>query len=99
MAKIECGVTVKYLRERERMCAFHGSDKCAEDCPMSSQNNGKKCGCRPFECEYPEAAVEIVQKWSDAHTVKTRLDDSLEKYPNMRLDGKGIPCFSPAILG
>ena len=99
MAKIDCSVTVKYLRERERMCAFHGSDKCAEDCPMSSQNNGKKCGCRPFECEYPEAAVEIVQKWSDAHPQKTRLDDLLEKYPDVVVESNGCPVFYPAALG
>lgn len=99
MPRIDCSVTVKYLRERERMCAFHGSDKCAEDCPMSSQNNGKKCGCRPFECEYPEAAVEIVQAWSDEHPVKTRLDDLLEKHPHAKISDLNTPYFYPCLLG
>lgn len=71
MAKIDCSVTVNFLREHERMCEFHEGEKCIKDCPMGSQNNGKKCGCEMFECEYPEIAVEIVQKWSDEHPVKT----------------------------
>ena len=99
MAKIDCSVTVNYLREHERMCKFYDADECVNDCPMSVRNNGKKCGCEKIKCEHPETAVEIVQKWSDEHPVKTRLDDLKEKLPNVSLDGEGIPCFSPSMLG
>lgn len=98
MAKINCSVTVNYLREHERMCKFYDADECVNDCPMSARNNGKKCGCEKIKCEHPETAVEIVQKWSDEHPQKTRLDDLLEKYPNARIDNSP-PHFFPYALG
>ena len=49
--------------------------------------------------ERAKQVIAALQKWSDEHPVKTRLDDLLEKCPNVRLDGEGFPCFSPAMLG
>ena len=49
---------------------------------------------------YPEKAIEIVQKWSDEHPVKTLLDDLKEKYPNYHACNKnGAPTFCPYRLG
>ena len=39
-----------------------------------------------------------VQKWSDEHPVKTRLDDLFEKYPNFHTDN-GRPNFYPRVFG
>ena len=55
--------------------------------------------CDTFISKCPETAVEIVQKWSDEHPVKTRLDDLKEKHPNVPLDGDGLPNFTPSMLG
>lgn len=97
MAKIDCSVTMNYLREFNRMCNSH-EYRC-RDCSMDRHNNGELRYCGSFIKEFPERAVEIVQKWSDEHPVKTRLDDLLERCPNVPLDGEGFPHFSPSMLG
>ena len=81
MAKIDCSVTVIFLREWRRMCEFYDGDECFESCPMNGIANNKYLSCTDVAQKNPERAVKIVQKWSDEHSVKTRLDDLLEKYP------------------
>ena len=95
MAKIDCSVTVNFLKEIDRLCCTNRYD--CDVCPLFECKNGEKHIC---ECIYdtPEI-VEIVQKWSDEHPVKTRLDDLLEKYPNVPLNGAGTPRFDPWMLG
>lgn len=96
MAKIDCSVTVNFLKECQRMCNSHGQD--CDGCPMSIMNNGYDRLCTWVIEQHPDRAIEIVQKWSDEHPVKTRLDDLLKKYPNADIvDGK--PLFYPARLG
>lgn len=96
MAKIDCSVTVNYLRELKRMCDIYFCDNC----PLSSENNGKDCYCGDFSKTNPETAIEIVQKWSDENPVKTRLDDLLEKYPKYKFYGSDqCPSAHPAIFG
>lgn len=77
--KIDCSNTVNFFKERTRM-----TNECkinCENCPMSFRNNGVDIGCNSFVKNYTEQAVEIVQKWSDEHPQKTRLEDLKEKYP------------------
>ena len=94
MAKIDCSVTVNFLKEWRRYC---GGRRCGY-CDLSEHN---ECGFPACQVkDFPEKAVEVVQKWSDEHPVKTRLDDVKEKYPNVSLDaGNGCPHIRPAILG
>lgn len=94
MAKIDCSVTVNYLRELKRMCDIY----FCGNCPLSGENNGKDCHCGDFSKTNPETAIKIVQTWSDEHPVKTRLDDLLEKYPNADIVD-GTPLFYPAQFG
>lgn len=97
MAKVDCNVTRNFLAEMGRMCGYYG-DICVSECPLSSENNGIDAFCDMFVRTCPKVAVEIVQKWSDEHPVKTRLEDLLEKYPNADIvDGR--PLFYPARLG
>lgn len=70
MAKIDCSVTVNFLREWKRYCSFLPCSECL-------LNWNKACQVK----DDPDRAVEIVQAWSDEHPVKTRLDDLLENYP------------------
>ena len=48
---------------------------------MGSSRNGKGYNCKLLLFKHPETAIDIVQRWSDEHPQKTRLDDLLEKYP------------------
>lgn len=79
------------------MCDSYGQD--CDGCPMSIMNNGYDRLCTGVIEQHPDRAIEIVQEWSDEHPVKTRLDDLKERFPNVSLDGEGIPCFSPSMLG
>ena len=96
MAKIDCSVTVNFLREIERMC---NNRSCGSSCPVFRLAYEDSASCGYYLSKHPEFAVEIVQKWSDEHPVKTRLDDLKERFPNVSLDDEGIPCFSPSVLG
>lgn len=95
MAKIDCSVTMNFLRERERMC---NSPSCAGGCPVSRLAREDSTSCGYYLRKHPEFAVEIVQAWSDEHPAKTRLDDLMEKYPNTILTD-GTPFFYPYTLG
>lgn len=77
---------VKYLKEMNRMC--NGSDCC--ECPLFTNNNGKNVNCKILEKEYAEEAVEIVEKWSADHPVKTRQSEFLKMFPNAKFDGRII---------
>lgn len=99
MAKIDCSVTVNYFRERCRMCDFYFGKECINECPLSTKNNGTDLLCTMIANKHPETAVKVVQKWSDEHPAKTRLDDIKERCPNVPLDGEGFPCFKPVMLG
>lgn len=46
-----------------------------------------------------EEAVPIVEKWSQDHPRKTRLQDFLEKYPNAPMGKDGAPNLLPWSLG
>lgn len=78
--KIDCSKTVNYFKEKVRMTNMCGI--LCRDCPISSDNNKMSIDCNKFQRKYPEQAVEIVQKWSDEHPQKTRLELFYENYPN-----------------
>lgn len=96
MAGIDCNVTINFLRERRRMCDSYGQE--CKDCVLRRVNRFPTYTCSDYMYTHPDTVVEIVQKWSDEHPAKTRLDDLLEKYPNADIvDGK--PLFYPVRLG
>ena len=77
---------VEYLKAKSRMC-----NVLVCNCLMSKRNNGKELLCGSFEKDYPEQAVEIVEKWANEHPIKTYLSVLLEKFPMVPLDEKGLP--------
>lgn len=97
---IDCSKTENYFAEKLRMTkrrkiygnAYMCKIDCA-NCPLNSLNNGTNdmTSCSDFEALYPEKAIEIVQKWSDAHPQKTFLTEFLKNYPNAKLDEDGTP--------
>ena len=95
MAKIDCSVTVNFLKELVRMC-----DICpCKDCPINELVRKDNASCGYYLSKHPEYAVETVQKWSDEHPQKTRLEDLLEKYPNIETYSGSGPNFAPYRLG
>lgn len=102
---IDCSKTENYFIEKLRMTKRTREEGCkikCSECPLSSQNNGTSdefMSCITFEMLYPEKAIEIVQKWSDAHPQKTFLTEYLKHYPNAPLGDNGTPIFCPSCLG
>lgn len=77
---------VDYLKEKARMT--NNCDTC-RNCPLDNVEN--MMTCMKFESDYPEKAVEIVEKWAKENPVKTYLSVLLEKLPNVKIDKGGFP--------
>lgn len=91
---IDCTKTEQYFAEKQRMVKLQTGEVCeisCEECPLSSMNNGEGIVCSDFETCYPEKAIEIVQRWSNAHPQKTYLTELLDKYPNVLLNDDARP--------
>ena len=97
---IDCNITKNYFNEKQRMTKkrklYAGIYKCeldCSDCPLSSLNNDAtdRMTCGEFETLCPEQAIEVVQRWSDAHPQRTYLSEFLKNYPNAPLDDDGSP--------
>lgn len=93
---IDCSKTENYFAEKLRMTKRTRKGVCKIDCsvcPLCSENNGTSglVSCTTLEMLHTEKAIEIVQRWSDAHPQKTFLTEFLEKYPNAPLGDDGTP--------
>lgn len=93
---IDCTKTENYFAEKQRMAKRAKSGICkikCSDCSLCSKNNGisEYISCISFEMYHPEKAIEIVQRWSDAHPQRTYLSQFLEHYPNVQLYDTGLP--------
>ena len=99
---IDCTKTTNYFSEKKRM-GRQASGVCklrCTDCPMGMRNNGIGVTCSDFESSYPEQAIEVVQRWSNAYPQKTFLTEFLKHYPNAVVNGDGIPdAICPYDLG
>ena len=90
--------TVKFLKTINRMCNNYGSS--CNGCPISIeiQRDGDYLGCYSFIKLYPEKVVKIVEEWEKEHPVKTRQSEFLKKYPNARLNSKGVLDIRPCSI-
>lgn len=75
---------IDYLKEKGRMT--NGCNILCKECPLNKYNLLETC--KTIEFDYPEKAVEIVEKWAKENPPKTYLSVLLEKLPNTRLTGK-----------
>lgn len=87
---------ITYLREKERLTK-NCSIKCIE-CQLSCFKNGASMNCIAFQSSFPGKAVEIVEKWSNEHPVKTRQSEFLKIFPDTKLNDEGVPDICPADL-
>lgn len=92
---MDCSKTINYICEKNRMSKYdYTTKRCGIDCskcPIGHTNNGYSVSCKIFEKQYPHEAVAVVQKWSDEHPIKTRLDDFIKKHPDAPLNRDGTP--------
>ena len=82
---------VDYLKAKGRMTEGCGIYHCSEKCPLNSSRNGLNISCNNFENNYPEKAIEIVEKWAKENPLKTYLSVLLEKLPHVRVWREGFP--------
>lgn len=85
---------VEYFKEKKRMVRLNDLNTCeleCNKCPLSEENNGKDMNCADFEMNYPEIAVDIVEKWNEANHTKTMKEDLLEKFSNAKMFENGLP--------
>lgn len=79
---------VDYLKAKGRMTG--NCHILCRDCPFYRVDD-----CSELEADYPEQAVEIVEKWAKENPVKTYLSVLLAKLPNTKLRDGGFPKFCP----
>ena len=87
---------IEYLIAKGRM-----TNECridCDECPLCYDNSGELCGCRILEQNYPEKAVEIVEKWAKEHPIKTRQSEFLKMFPDSELDSNGIIDICPIVM-
>ena len=65
-----------------RMCMKCGD---CEDCPLSYENNEININCDRFMQEHLDKANEIILKWCEEHSIKTRQSEFLKMFPNVRI--------------
>lgn len=90
---------VKFLKEEDRMCNKYkySSDYNCSDCPCHSKRNGTDEICISLRKTDPEKYVEIVEKWSAEHPVKTRQSELIKIFPNVEIKN-GIVTTCPKSL-
>ena len=91
---------VEFLKEEDRMCDKYkcSSDHTCSDCPCHSKRNGTNKICISLRKTSPAKYVEIVEKWSADHPVKTRQSEFLKMFPNAQTVRNGTPIICPKVV-
>lgn len=84
---------LKFMKEYRRMCNYY--PRCFE-CPRADEPN---CNIEEISDEELENFVNTVEQWSKEHPQRTRFEDLIEKYPNLKLNRSGYPTFCCQALG
>ena len=90
---------VKYLTELFRMCT---TTLDCDSCPLGIKDR-MYCKESRFDehgmnVDNLEKAVDIVEKWSEEHPIKTRKSEFLKMFPNARMGSDGFPNLCLRIL-
>lgn len=90
---------VEYLKTIKRMCKLHKPMCWGEDnhtpCELRIKANAKGMGCGDYAATFSEEAVEIVEKWSKEHPLKTRQSELLKMFPRAEQGEDGLVVFCP----
>ena len=88
-----------FMKEYSRLCdAYRLPQKsaCRTDCPFINMRCAFPENVNINHPERFEKTYNIVEKWSDTHTVKTRQSEFLKMFPNAVIDeDDGILCIRP----
>lgn len=85
---------VEFLKEKNRMCnTFNLCDGGGykETCKLYKEG----LTCADYTNDYPEEAVEIVERWAKEHPRKTRQSEFLKLFPRVSMTADGIIAFCP----
>lgn len=90
---------IKFIKERNRMCATYTLKRC-EGCPANNPNNygGEGIACIMVDKIDAERLVPIVEAWSAAHPRKTRQSVFLEQYPEAKIEKDGYLGVCPYLV-
>lgn len=85
---------VEFLKEKSRMCnTFNLCDGGGykETCELYKEG----LTCADYTNDYPEKAVEIVERWAKEHPRKTRQSELLKLFPRAEKAADGMVAFCP----
>ena len=88
---------VEFLKEKSRMCnTFNLCDGGGykETCELYKEG----LTCADYTNDYPEKAVEIVERWAKEHPKKTRQSKFLKVFPAAKVDIDNVPVICPKDL-
>lgn len=82
---------VEFVNKMNRMCLKYPD--CV-GCPIETENKDEDCMSKVSA----EQMVDIVNKWTSEHPIKTRQSELLRVIPNLRLDKNGSIFLCPATI-
>lgn len=88
---------VKFIQERNRMCATYTPKNC-EGCPADNYG-GDGIACIMIDKIDADRFVPIVEKWSATHPRKTWQSEFLRQWPNARIGDDGVLFIRPCNVG
>ena len=82
---------IEFMKEKKRMCKSYSG--CTDSCLLRKPMYENGLTCLGYCFKYPEKAVEIVEKWSAEHPIKTRQSELLKAFPNAEIEnGVAVAC-------
>lgn len=83
----DCSKTKEFLQEWSRLCKYNiCGERCSDvTCPIEKACDGRYSWCYQFMKNCPDEVINLVQKWSDEHPIKTRQTEFLKLFPNSRM--------------
>ena len=84
---------IRFIKDRNRMCAKYTPLRC-EGCPADSYGKSGEA-CIMIDTINPEKLVPIVEKWAIKNPPRTRQSEFLKQWPNAKRDCNDILEISP----
>lgn len=82
---------VEFLKEKNRMCREYGTlENDCYTCPLGNDSGGCQAGVAENQIVAEEDLVQIVEKWSKEHPIKTRQSEFLKMFPDVRMHSDHI---------
>lgn len=88
----------EFCRELARMCKAY---KHCDGCPIDKWEKETSCSCREISIteDCLRKKIDVVEKWSKEHPVKTMMQDFFERFPKALKADDGTPYPCPRDLG